>query len=245
MDALNRVSGAGRDLLVRVDAALVAAGAPDDSPIWPLLRRTGALPGEALEFALGLDAEPLRSAAAELRGRAAEFAEQRSELGGHAGQGVWQGAGAEAFAAQWQALAAYIGDGAAPDQPSLSGRLRGMSAYLDALAGWLGDLRDSLAVALAEALTSAEAVTLRGVAPLAPGGLVGPRVATEPDGGSASAVAQAAATVGAHVLAPVERALRAGHDLHDEWAPWLAELPYHPPAGLRAPGFTTTTRVEL
>src|SRR5581483_7838900 len=80
MDALNQVAGAGRDLLARVDAALLAAGAPADAPIWPLLRRTGALPGEALEFVLSLNPEPMRSAGAELRGRAAEFAEQRAEL---------------------------------------------------------------------------------------------------------------------------------------------------------------------
>jgi hypothetical protein len=254
MDALDRVAGAGRDLLGRVDAALIAAGAPAGSPIWPLLRRTGALPGEALEFALGLDAEPVLSAAVELRGRANEFAEQRAELVEHiggaqqtapAGGGAWQGAGAEAFAAQWQALSAHIGDSAARDQPSLAGRLLSMSAYLEALARWLSGLRGTLAGAVAEALTSAEAVVLRGVPPLAPGALLGPLTAGPSDGAGTGAVAQAAATVGAHVLAPVERALREGHDLHDEWAPWLAELPYRPPADLRAGGFTGITRVDL
>jgi hypothetical protein len=244
MDALDRVAGAGRDLLGRVDAALIAAGAPAGAPIWPLLRRTGALPGEALEFALGLDVEPVLSAAVELRGRANEFAERRAELVEHIG-GAWQGAGAEAFAAQWRALSAHIGDGAAPDQPSLAGRLLSMSAYLEALAQWLSGLRGTLAGAVAEALTSAEAVVLRGVPPLAPGALLGPLTAGPSDGAGTGAVAQAAATVGAHVLGPVERALRAGHDLHDEWAPWLAELPYRPPADLRAGGFTGTTRVDL
>src|SRR5690349_23674276 len=110
MDALDVVLGPGRDLLGRVDATLTAAGAPAGSHLWELLRRTGALPGEALEFVAGLDPAPMEAAAEELRDRAAQFTHERSAVERVAAERPWEGSGADAFAAVWRALADHIGD---------------------------------------------------------------------------------------------------------------------------------------
>jgi hypothetical protein len=92
-------------------------------------------------------------------------------------------------------------------------------------------------MAIAAALGSAEAVTLRSGAPPTVGGLF--------ESGPGVAVSQAASTIGVRVLGVVAGGLRAGHDLHDEWAPWLAELPYRSPADSGTAGFSPVTRVEL
>lgn len=237
MDALDRVATAGRDLLRRVDAALKATGAPAGDPLWPLLRSVGALPGDAFEFALGLDPEPLLAAAAELRVNAERYAERQTELAEHLGDRAWQGSGAEAFAAVWRALGAHIGDARAADEPSLTGRLLAVASYLDSVAAWASELRIEVALAVMAGLGSAEAVALRSGAPLTVGNLF--------DNVAGPAVAQAASTIGARVLGVVADRLRAGHDLHDEWAPWLAELPYRSPADTGGAGFSPVTRVEL
>src|SRR5262249_34949217 len=129
MDALDRVADAGRDLLARVDAALLAGGAPSEDPIWPLLRRVGALPGDALHFAAGLDPEPMTATASELRACSRAFAERREDLAAHVAAEHWTGAGADAFTATWRALADHIGAGVAPDEDSLSGRLLAQASY--------------------------------------------------------------------------------------------------------------------
>jgi hypothetical protein len=265
MDALDRVVAPGRDLLGRVDAALVAAGAPPGDPIWPLLRRVGALPGDALEFAVGLDAEPMLSAAAELRSRSRDFGDRSIDLTARIGSRPWTGSGAETFTALWRALGSHIGDGAAADQPSITGRLLAMSSYLDSVAHWMTALRTKLAVAVASALISAEAVTLRAAAPssslaslfdtpgfagagLGGAGLSGAGLSgagLDGAGLSGGVVVRAAAAVGVRVLDVVVESLRAGHDLHDEWAPALSELPYRPPADTHVPVSSPITRVEL
>ncbi|WP_327006637.1 WXG100 family type VII secretion target [Dactylosporangium sp. NBC_01737] len=149
MDALDRLAGIGTDLLHRVDAALVAGGAPVGDPLWPLLRLVGALPGDALEFGLKLTPQPLRSAAAQLRADADRFARRRDRLAADLGPaaGAWEGAGAEAFAARWQSLAGHLGDGA--DPATVTGRLRATASYADALADWSEGLRTELAEAVA------------------------------------------------------------------------------------------------
>jgi hypothetical protein len=236
MDVLSRIADPGRDLLGRVDATLLAAGAPPEAPIWPLLRRVGALPGDALEFAAGLDAVAMTDAADEFRVAAREFADRGTDLAGYVEGGHWTGTGAEAFARVWHGLAAHIGDGASPEQESLSGRLVAQASYLDSLASWIAELRAELASTLATCLTSAEAVTLHGTEVRGP--------AHDPAPVSPAAVA-AAAAIGARVLGTVADALRAGHDLYDEWAPWLTELRYRAPADWGASGPASGTRVEL
>ncbi len=227
MDALDVVLGPGRDLLGRVDATLAAAGAPAGSPVWDLLRRTGALPGDALEFVAGLDPVPMLAAAEELRARAAEFTGERSAVEGVAADRPWEGSGADAFTAVWRTLADHIGDTVDAGEPTLAGRLAALASYVDGVAAWSGTLRGRLALAVADALASAEALVLK-TAP--------------PDG---TAAGTAAAAVGATVLGPVADALRSGRDLHDTWTPSLAELTYRGAVSAGPSGFSSTTRVDL
>jgi len=68
MDLLDRVTGPAADLLARVDDGLLAEGAPAGHPIWPLLRRAGALPGDAQLLTLRT---ALEDSAADVRWNAA------------------------------------------------------------------------------------------------------------------------------------------------------------------------------
>ena len=94
------------------------------------------------------------------------------------------------------------------------------------MATWAATLRGRLALAVAAALGSAEAVVLKS-APV-----------------DSPAAADAAATVGATVLGPVADAVRAGYDLHDAWSPGLTELTYRGPMPAGPVG-EPTTRADL
>jgi uncharacterized protein YukE len=217
MDALDRVLEPGRDLLTRVDAALAEGGAPAESAIWALLTHVGALPGAALRFAAGLDVSALTATAAELRARAAVFADSAATSDAAVATSGWEGPAAEAFGARWRALSGHAHD--------LAGRLRATASYVDGVGGWAGDLRAAVAGALVTAMTSREAIEVR---------IGGPRERS-----------RAAAAIGAVVLAPVADALRAGHDLHDAWGPRLGELPFDPGDDTGPAGSAVTTRVDL
>jgi hypothetical protein len=75
MDALDLLAGPAGELLTRVDGALARSGAPDAHPIWPLLRRVGALPGAAVGAVAELRPAPLAAAAPSLRTLAQGYAE--------------------------------------------------------------------------------------------------------------------------------------------------------------------------
>jgi len=227
MDALDVVLDPGRDLLAQVDASLTAAGAPAGSRLWELLGRVGALPGDALEFAAGLDPGPMRAAADDLRDRAVEFTDQRSAVDRVAADRPWEGSGADAFSAVWRALADHIGDTVDAGEPTLTGRLTALASYADGVATWAATLRGRVAMAVADALASAEAVVLR----------------TAPT--DSTAAADAAAAVGVKVLGPLADAVRSGRDLHDAWTPHLAELAYRGAVSPGPRGLPTTTRVDL
>ncbi|GAA2630843.1 hypothetical protein GCM10010399_73560 [Dactylosporangium fulvum] len=260
MDALERLSGVGGDLLRHVDAALVEGGAPADDQIWPLLRRVGALPGDALDFALRLDAPALRIAAGELRAIADRFAHERDRLTADVGRSAWEGTGAEAFAAVWRSLSVHIGPGT--DPATICGRLLATASYVDGLVDWAVHLRGEMAEAVARAVSSAEAVTLRaaagaagaGGAGFAGGGFAaGAAVAGgAPAGGLAgdgrppvSAVVEAAGRIGARILRPAADAVTAAEALRSRWSPELAELVYAAPEVPSGHSSPTVTRVEL
>ena len=229
MDALDRLAGIGTDLLHRVDAALVAGGAPAGDPLWPLLRLVGALPGDALEFGLKLTPGSLRVAASQLRADADRFARRRDRLAADLGPaaGGWEGSGAEAFKARWQSLAAHIGDGG--DPATVTGRLRATASYADALADWSEGLRTELAEAVARIAGSVEAVTIRGMT----------------DGPPSAAVLEAAARIGVRVLRPVADAFGAARELEQRWSPDLAELRYTEPGAAPTGAVAPITRVAL
>ncbi|GAA4246894.1 WXG100 family type VII secretion target [Dactylosporangium darangshiense] len=266
-DALDRLAAVGEDLLGRVGGVLVRGGVPEDGPVWELLRRVGALPGDVLDHALSLDVDGLRSAASELHGVAERFGALPERLEADVGRSAWEGSGAEAFGVVWNALAEHIGDGGDPG--TIAGRLAVTASYLDALAGWAAGFRYDLAEVIARVATSAEAVTVR-TAPTglsAAGGVtglsatVGPAAVTAAVGsaglsavvGPAAVAAAADREVGAAanriavlVLRSAVAAIEAAGELRGRWAGRLAELEYHPPLVPQGPALISgVTRVNL
>ncbi|MFK3981502.1 hypothetical protein ACI2K4_14135 [Micromonospora sp. NPDC050397] len=222
MDSLDHLAGPAADLLGRVDELLTAVGAPDDHPIWPLLRRAGALPGAVLGEVVALQPAPLAAAGPALRTLSSGYDHARHPL---TGGEPWQGAGAEAYAAHRDALATYLGgDGA----ESLTGRLDATASYADAVADWMVHTRHTLARTLAELLGSAEAVLV---------------VTADHVAGPPAEPAAAAAEIGARVLATVEQARERAYAVLHRWAPELTGLPYPTPTGVGTGRFDTTTRV--
>jgi hypothetical protein len=209
MDALDRVAGAGRDLLGRVDAVLIAHGAPPGHAVLTHLRRLGALPGDVLAAFCALRPAALLAAGAGVRRRAEGCVEERAELAATVDATHWEGDAATSFTARWRSFDAHLGDRADPGQDSLAGRLAATASYVDDVAEWAGDARRGLALALAEALGSLDAVRLRTVGD--PGGAV-----------------VAAATIGALVLEAAGRQVDAGEAVAARWAGRLGELPFRP-----------------
>lgn len=199
MDALDQLAGLAAGLLDRVDGVLAQAGAPEDHPIWPLLRRLGALPAAVVGTVAALRTAPLAAAGPPLRSLAMEYDDARTAI---ADGGSWEGAGAEVFAAHRAALAAHLA--------GMTARLAATEAYAGAVADWIDQSRAALARELAAVLGSAEAVT----------------VTTEPAGAPA---AVAAADIGARVLAVVDEAYARADALLRTWAVELEELPYRAP----------------
>jgi hypothetical protein len=225
MDALEHLLAPGRELLARVDAALVAGGAPAEHPIWPLLRRVGALPGDAAGSVAELAPTPVENAAVELRALAEAYARRHAAVGGPV---EWTGAAADAFGARWARLGAYLGTNADPEESSLAGRVAACAAYLEDVTSWMRSARGSLASALATVLGSAEAVGLRaGSAPAGP-----PTVD----------VLVSAAGIGVRVLDAVAVSHDDGFTVARRWAAPLGELAFAPGAepGASRPGESTT-----
>jgi len=212
MDTLAWVEEPGRDLLARVDAVLAASGAPADHPIWPLLRRVGALPGDVLQAFCALAPDRLVAAGERVRVRAETYAEERADLAAAVGATDWTGIAASAFEQRWAALAEHLGGTAAPDASSLAGRLAATASYVDDVAAWMRGAREDLAHEVATALGSQEAVRLR---------------VETPGGGSGPAAS--AATIGVAVLAVADRQSGVAEEVAERWAARLAELRFRPP----------------
>jgi hypothetical protein len=249
MDPLDHLAGPAADLLGRVDDLLLHAGAPDDHRIWSLLRRLGALPGEAVEALTTLGPAPLADAGTAVDGLVQEYDDVSAAVATGSG---WEGAGAEAFAAQRATLVAHLNG----DQESLTARLAATAAYLAAVADWMAWCRAALARVLAEVLGSAEAVAV--VAGGRPGsattsgtvadGLLGSATMSGAVAGGQAASATmsgavAAAEIGARVLATVAEAYDRGEILVRRWRPRLAEVTARPAieARIRLDGTTRIT----
>jgi hypothetical protein len=219
MDLLDRVYPVARELLDRVDATLLAGGAPADHPVWPLLRRLGALPGELVAHLAGVVPDGLTTPGDTLRQHATGYRHRADEVPMPA---AWRGPAADAYATSWSGLSAHLA-GSGPD--TLAGRLTDTAGYLDDVAAWLGRSRRSVAGTVAECLGSAEALTLRsGSGDLTPAWFAGSGTP------SPSAVTRAAATIGAHLLATAAEVLDDGRAVHERWSGRLDELSYRPPA---------------
>lgn len=257
MDALDRVDEAARDLLSRVDTALVVGGAPADHRVWSLLGRLGALPGEAYAFFAELTAAPLSDVVRATRPLADGYRREHGALsagfalstgsGLPAGSGLsagsgWSGATAEVVREHWAAVRAHLAGGS----ETLAGRLDATADHLDQVAAWIGRSRRRLAVAVARCLTSAEAVTLHTLPVAEHGGdLIGAWLAgTRPVAGPPRAVVLAAANLGSVVLDVAAQAHDEGRDLLDRAASRLSELRYQEPDfGLDRPDGVTRVRL--
>lgn len=217
MDALARLAPAAVELLDRVDHVLATAGAPAGHPIWPLLRRLRALPGQAV--AALADGRP--GPVVDARDTLTALVEEYRRLGaGLPAATDWQGAGADSFAVQWLALRAHLDD-------DLGGHLRATASYLDALESWQVAVRDTVARTLARVLGSVEAV----------------RVWTAT--GEQVRVATAAADIAVPVLDALIEAYQNGERLVRDWAERLGEVSYRPPTLDRSARPDGTTRVTL
>jgi hypothetical protein len=217
MDILDRVSEPAGDLMRRVDGVLLAAGAPADHLVWPLLRKLGALPGDVVESFRSMRSAPLRAAAHELRARAERFADENAALAAAVAATPWQGDAAQQFTMRWRSLARHLGDRPAIDDDSLAGRLATTASYVDSVADWMDRARVALARSLGDALTSAEAVRLHGVQP---NGRTGEFGALPP------AATSAAAVIASEVLQTAIEQLTMAEDEHARWVGRLAELPF-------------------
>ena len=232
MDALDRLAGPANDLLTLVDRALARTGAPGAHPVWPLLRRVGALPGVAVGAIVELRPAPSAAAVPSLRELARGYADASAvvTLGGSAaavrsgasgiavGSDGWQGGAAEAFAARWSALSAHLVGGG----DSLYARLEATAAYADSIAAWMSRTRGAVAETVARVLTSAEAVAMV-TDPAGAGWSAAESLGSE---SPAHRAAPAHAEIAAAVLEPIARACEEAFDLTERWSPRLAELAY-------------------
>jgi hypothetical protein len=137
-------------LLARVDDVLARFGAAEDDPVWMLLRRVRALPGEAVTALVpSLAAAPVAAVAVAVRERAGPYAGAQAALTAPV---VWEGPAGEAFTLHASRLTGDLG--AAADELAATGSLA------DEVADWIRRTRSRLAAVLAGALGSAEAVAV-------------------------------------------------------------------------------------
>jgi uncharacterized protein YukE len=151
MDLLDRVHPVADRLLAQVDATLAASGAPADHPIWPLLRRLGALPGELVAAFVDTSPDGLTAVSDTVRGTADGY---RARVDDVPMPAAWQGAAADAYGASWSGLSGHLG--------AMADRLADTASYLDDVSAWRLRARRALAGTVAECLGSAEAVALTG-----------------------------------------------------------------------------------
>ncbi|GIF99619.1 hypothetical protein [Catellatospora citrea] len=233
MDALKHLHASTAGLLAQVDDSLARRGAPEEHPVWQLLRRTGALPGDVVSGLAGWSPEPWRQQAAALRGHA----EVTVALGGDLDRlPSWEGTAGDAFAAARQRIGR--------DTRHRADRLRADAAFHEELADALATGRSRVARGLARVAASAEAVVLvTGVAvgaASATGRSVG-AIGEPAFGPDPTLRAQAAATIAAALLTDVDALLRELDELLAR-GPAVVETKV---VAADIPSTATTLRVEL
>lgn len=231
MDALAQVAPVAQPLLNDVDNALATLGAPPAHPVWRHLRSLQATPAQTVRGFVDMDPHHLRAAAATLREQAQSYTQASIP-----GAGPWDGAAAEHYAV----TAATVRDHLASDRAdSMVGRLRALASAVADLADWQQSSRDALAGALAGALLSRQAMTVRSHP--AVGSSLGAATGRPATDGLAEAVL-AAADIGAALLSVAQDAVAAAQRLV---APLeaLDELRYAPPAFTDPIGYGSTIRL--
>jgi hypothetical protein len=243
MDALDRLVEPAGALLRQVETTLATAGAPEDDPLWPLLRRMRVLPADAVAGVAGWRAEPLEGMLPGLRSLRERY-EQAADAA--PAWPVWEGAGAETYAARWAALRAHLADpgpsgapgptgarglsgapgpaaaGGTAEAGSVAGRMSATIRFTEELADWVTASRRSMATALAEVLGCAEAVAVT-----AGGAGAGP----------------AAARIATHLLGVAAGLVDEGQRLYETWRARLVELPYVASAVDGSAGTPRTLRI--
>ncbi|WP_027645096.1 hypothetical protein [Salinispora oceanensis] len=217
MDPLERLAEPGLDLLRRVDT-LLATGAPEGHPVWPLLRRMQVLPGAAVRSFLELPAVAFSDAGRSVRQLVRGYDEVSAALTEPV---LWSGTAATAFGEYRAALLSHLDEG--PE--SLVGRLESTAGYADALADWIERSRRTLARTLAAVLGSAEAVAVV-AATSAPPAASAQLAVSVPQ----PAAEVEAAEIAARVLAVLSAAYDGAETLLRQWGPSLAESPWRAPA---------------
>jgi uncharacterized protein YukE len=165
MDLLDRVHPVAAPLLARVDATLVASGAAAGHPIWPLLRRLGALPGELVASFAETPPDGLTAASDAMHGTADGYRARVDEVPMPA---AWQGSAADAYGASWSGFSGHVG--------AMADRLADTAAYLDEVTAWRLRARRALAGTVAECLGSAEAVALTGSGDVVAAAMIGAHI---------------------------------------------------------------------
>lgn len=149
MEPFDQIAPYAGDLLARVDAQLARTGAPEWHPVWPLLRRMRARPGETVAALAGVRPAPLATTGAEVRAVVRAYGSVSTTLSVDV---PWEGTAASAFAERRRVLAA--------DADEAAGRVAALADGADAAADWSFAARLRLTVALAQVLGSAEAVAV-------------------------------------------------------------------------------------
>ncbi|MGH3738864.1 MAG: hypothetical protein ACRDT6_25185 [Micromonosporaceae bacterium] len=232
-DSLDLLAAEASDLLHRVDLVIDQLGVPAGHPLTGLMRTLRVRPGEALRMLLATPPADLMGAVDTLRQLAGSYHDDLvAPLDRAAGELGWSGAGYDAFAAHWTAT---MRDLAGDDKgESLAARLRATAEFTESVAGWLSQTRGALATALAGALSSTEAVILKGCDQLEgdPRALRRAYVTGELD--DSGRITVAAANVGALALRPVRAWYQTGVETYvagpdgvpaGGWAAKLAPLP--------------------
>lgn len=199
---LHRIAPEAGDLLRRVDLVIGTLGVSPGHPLVPLLTRLRLRPGEALQAMLDVRPDDLDAAATGLRRLAAGYrADVVAPLHRSVGELGWRGAGFDAFAERWTALARHI----AADDASLAASLEATADFAESVANCYAQTRHALAAVLTEAFGSTEAVVLRSCQALDSDVAGLRRAVVTGDIEAGGRLVEAAASIGAAVLGAVSR----------------------------------------
>lgn len=190
MDLLDQVLEAADPLLRRVDGVLSTTGAPGEHALWAELRRVRLLPGDAARAVGALRPESLSGVVHALRADARMCAGTAADL---PPPDTWTGEAADAYEDLRRRTATHL-SGA---NDSLDERWEATADLAEALADWMSTARLDLAAVIAEAMITAEAVTLT----------------TNPPQPATVAQASAAADVGVRILRSVASSYTDADDL--------------------------------
>lgn len=193
MDGLVEIHTEAASMLDCVDASLTRHGAPAEHRIWPLLRRRGLLPGDAVASVVAWTPGPLLERALLLRVHRERCLEVDGML---QGRSDWEGAAGDVFEARLSTTR--------NEHDAFTMNTATMADYLEDLADWIARGRVRLAHRLATVLVSAQSVTLK--------------VGGATDVQAPTARADAAADIGAELLADVDQFWAGALELSHGWS---------------------------